>query len=176
MDTIETIMQRRSIRKYKQDEISQEDWDKILESGRQAPSAANRQPWHFVIVRDEELKRKVATACSGQSWMSDAHVILAGIGNPDASKGSTGRFWYEVDVSIAMQNMILAATSLGYGTCWIGAFDEGQVKELLKVPEEMRVVALTPIGVPDASPEARTRKDVNQVFSAEQYGQPIISA
>jgi nitroreductase len=173
MDTIETIMHRRSIRKYKPDEIPPADLDKILESGRQAPSAANRQPWHFVVVRDEDLKRKVAAACSGQNWLADAHVILAGIGSPGASRGSTGRPWYEVDVSIAMQNMILAATNLGYGTCWIGAFDEGQVKELLKVPEEMRVVALTPIGVPDASPDARPRKDVNQVFSAEQYGQPI---
>ena len=175
MDTIETIMKRRSIRKYKTDEIPPADLDKILESGRQAPSAANRQPWHFVVVRDKELKRKVAAACSGQNWMADAHVILAGIGNPNASRGSKGRFWYEVDVSIAMQNMILAATSLGYGTCWIGAFNEEQVKTLLKVPEEMRVVALTPIGVPDASPEARPRKDVNQVFSAEQYGRPIIN-
>jgi nitroreductase len=173
MDTIETIMKRRSIRKYKPDGIPQADLDKIFESGRQAPSAANRQPWHFVVVRDKELKRKVAEACSGQNWLADAHVILAGIGNPNASRGSTGRLWYEVDVSIAMQNMILAATNLGYGTCWIGAFDEGQVKALLKVPEEMRVVALTPIGVPDARPEARPRKDVNQVFSAEQYGQPI---
>jgi nitroreductase len=173
MDTIETIMRRRSIRKYKSDEIPPKDLDKILEAGRQAPSAANRQPWHFVVVRDEELKRKVAEACSGQNWMANADVILAGIGNPNASRGSTGRFWYEVDVSIAMQNMILAATSLGYGTCWIGAFSEEQVKALLKVPEEMRVVALTPIGVPDASPEARARKDVNQVFSAEQYGKPV---
>lgn len=170
MNTIETILKRRSIRKYKSDEIPQADLDKILECGRQAPSAANRQPWHFIVVRDKELKRKVAEACSGQNWLADAYVILAGIGNPNASRGSTGRLWYEVDVSIAMQNMILAATSLGYGTCWIGAFDEGQVKALLKVPEEMRVVALTPIGVPDASPEARPRKDVNQVFSAEQYG------
>jgi len=176
MDTIETIMQRRSIRKYKQDEIPPVDLDKILESGRQAPSAANRQPWHFVIVKDKELKRKVAEACSGQHWMADAHVILAGIGNPNASRGTAGRFWYEVDVTIAMQNMILAATSLGYGTCWIGAFSEAQVKSLLKVPEEMRVVALTPIGVPDANPEARPRKEVNQVFSAEQYGEPMIDA
>ncbi|HIE30512.1 TPA: nitroreductase [Candidatus Poribacteria bacterium] len=173
MDTIETIMRRRSIRRYKPGEISQVDLDKILESGRQAPSAANRQPWHFVVVRDQELKRKVAAACSGQNWLADAYIILAGIGSPGASRGSTGHPWYEVDVSIAMQNMILAATSLGYGTCWIGAFDEAQVKTLLKVPEEMRVVALTPIGVPDASPDARPRKDFNQVFSAEQYGQPM---
>jgi nitroreductase len=173
MDTIETIMHRRSIRKYKPEAIPQADLDTILESGRQAPSAANRQPWHFVVVRDEALKRQVAAACSGQNWLADAYVILAGIGSPSASRGSAGRPWYEVDVSIAMQNMILAATSLGYGTCWIGAFDEGQVKELLQVPEEMRVVALTPIGAPDASPDARPRKDVNQVFSAEQYGQPI---
>jgi len=173
MDTITTIMERRSIRRYKTDEIPPADLDKILEAGRQAPSAANRQPWHFVLTRDKELKKQVAAACSGQHWMADADVILAGIGLPSASAGSTGRLWYKVDVAIAMQNMILAATSLGYGTCWIGAFSEEEVKKVLDVPEEMRVVALTPIGVPDTSPAARPRKEVNQVFSAEKYGQPI---
>ena len=71
MDTIETIMRRRSIRKYKPNEIPQTDLDKILESGRQAPSAANRQPWHFVVVRDKELRRKVAAAFSGTVWTTN---------------------------------------------------------------------------------------------------------
>ena len=171
MDTIATIMKRRSIRKYKPEAIPEKDLEQILESGRQAPSAGNRQPWHFVIIQDKELKQQVAAACSKQTWMANADVILAGLGTPDASKGTAGRLWYEVDVAIAMQNMILAATNLGYGTCWIGAFDESKVKELLEVPKEMRVVALTPIGVPDASPDVRPRKD--EVFSSEKYGQPL---
>lgn len=170
MDTIEAILKRRSIRRYKPDPIPEEDLRKILECGRQAPSAGNRQPWHFIVTRDPELKRKLAEACNGQTWMADADVILTGVGVPSASRGSTGKLWYPVDVAIAMQNMILAATSLGYGTCWIGAFDGAKVKQLLGIPEEMEVVALTPIGVPAESPGPRPRKSPAEVFSKERYG------
>jgi len=164
METFDTIMQRRSIRKYKKDSIPEDDLKKILECGRQAPSAGNRQPWQFIIVRDPELKQKVASACSGQMWMADADVILAGVGIPNQSRGSSGRLWYPVDVAIAMQNMILAATDLGYGTCWIGAFDEEKVKELLDVSEKDAVVALTPIGVPDQKPGPKHRKPAEEIF------------
>lgn len=164
METIDTIMQRRSIRRYKKEAIPEDDLKKILESGRQAPSAGNRQPWQFIIVRDAELKQKVASACSGQMWMADADVILTGIGIPEKSRGSTGRMWYPVDVAIAMQNMILAATDLGYGTCWIGAFDENKLKELLDVSEKDAVIALTPIGVPDQKPSPRSRKLAEEIF------------
>jgi len=170
MDTIEAILKRRSVRRYKPDPIPEEDLRKILECGRQAPSAGNRQPWHFIVTRDPELKRKLAEACNGQTWMADADVILTGVGIPSASRGSTGRLWYPVDVAIAMQNMILAATSLGYGTCWIGAFDGAKVKELLGIPEDMEVVALAPIGVPAESPGPRPRKSPAEVFSKERYG------
>ncbi len=168
MDTLEAIMSRRSIRRYREGRIPDEDLRKILEAGRQAPSAGNRQPWHFVVIRDPEVKRQVAAACSNQMWMASADVIVAGVGLPEVSEK-----WYAVDVTIALQNMILAATSLGYGTCWIGAFDEGKVKEILGVPPEARVVALTPIGIPDESPAARPRKDFSQIFSRDRYGQPL---
>lgn len=159
METLDAIMQRRSIRKYKKESIPEDDLRKILECGRQAPSAANRQPWRFIVVRDPELKQKVASACSGQMWTADADVILAGIGVPEISDK-----WYPVDVAIAMQNMILAATSLGYGTCWIGAFDPQKVKEVLDVPENDTVVALAPIGVPDQKPGPKPRKSAEEVF------------
>ena len=121
MDTITAIMQRRSVRRYAAKGIPDDHLKAILEAGRQAPSAANRQPWHFVVVRDEERKRKLAAACSGQDWLADADVIVAGLGKPEVNEK-----WYPVDVAIAMENMILAATALGYGTCWIGAFEEAQ--------------------------------------------------
>lgn len=165
METIDTIMQRRSIRKYKKAAIPEDELKKILECGRQAPSAGNRQPWHFIVVRDNDMKQKVAKACSGQMWMADADVILAGVGIPEKSRGSTGRMWYPVDVAIAMQNMILAATDLGYGTCWIGAFDEDSVKEILNIPDENEVVALTPIGVSDQEPAAKPRKSAEEIFT-----------
>ncbi|HID55036.1 TPA: nitroreductase [Candidatus Poribacteria bacterium] len=165
MDTVETILKRRSIRRYKREPIPEEDLRKILECGRQAPSAANRQPWHFIVTREPDLKAKLAEACNGQMWIADADVILTAVGLP-----SVNQKWYQVDVAIAMQNMILAATSLGYGTCWIGAFQKDKVKELLGIPEDMDVIALTPIGVPDQSPGPRSRKSPEEVFSKERYG------
>jgi len=169
LDTLQAVFERRSIRKYRQDAISDDHLKQILEAGRQAPSAANRQPWHFIVVGEPEQKERVAQACNGQIWVADAAYILVAVGLPQASSK-----WYRVDVTIALQNMVLAARSLGYGTCWIGAFDPTRVKEVCKVPAEMEVVACTPLGVPDINPAARQRKPWEQVFSADRYGEPLV--
>jgi nitroreductase len=168
MDTLQTIMERRSIRKYKPEPIPAEHLRQILEAGRQAPSAANRQPWHFIVVGEPEQKRRLAEACRGQMWMADAAYILVAVGLPAVSNK-----WYRVDVAIALENMVLAARSLGYGTCWIGAFEPEQVKAVCQIPAELEVVACTPLGVPDAAPAARERKPWEEIFSAERYGQPL---
>jgi nitroreductase len=166
LDTIDAIMRRRSVRKYEAKPVAEKDLATILEAGRQAPSAANRQPWHFIVVRDEDQKRRLAEACSDQMWMADAGVIIAGVGKP-----SVNEKWFPVDVAIAMENMILVATALGYGTCWIGAFDQGKVKEVLGVPEELQVVALTPVGVPADRPDARPRQPMAEFASLDRYGE-----
>jgi len=168
MDTIETIMNRRSVRKFQSKPVSDEDLKTIIEAGRQAPSAANRQPWHFVVVKNEDQREKLAEACSGQTWLAGAAVIIAGVGKPAVNEK-----WYPVDVAIAMQNMILAAMSLGYGTCWIGAFDQERVKSVLGIPEDLTVVALTPIGVPDDRPEARPRQPLSEFASLDRYGEQL---
>ena len=168
MDTLQTIFQRRSVRRYKPDAIPHEHLKQILEAGRQAPSAGNRQPWHFILVGDPEQKRRVAQACNAQVWMADAAYILVAVGLPQVSSK-----WYRVDVAIALQNMVLAARSLGYGTCWIGAFQPAGVKQVCQIPPELEVVACTPLGVPDVAPAARTRKPWDQVFSADRYGQAL---
>jgi len=168
MDTIEAILKRRSIRKFQAKPISDEDLQTVIEAGRQAPSAANRQPWHFVVVRDDDQREKLAEACSGQTWLADAAAIIAGVGKPEVNEK-----WYRVDVAIAMENMILAATSLGYGTCWIGAFDQEQVKSVLGIPEDMEVVALTPLGVPDDAPEQRPRQPLSEFASLDRYGKKL---
>ena len=168
MDTVEAILARRSVRKYKKDPVKGEDLHTILEAGRQAPSGGNRQPWEFVIVKDEGLRQKVAEACNGQMWMADADVIIAGLGLPSVSEK-----WWTVDPTIALQNMVLAATDLGYGTCWIGAFKEDEVKALLGIPDDVRVICLTPVGVPDTEPPARPRKDPQEIFKLDGYDQPF---
>jgi nitroreductase len=167
MDTLQAIRERRSIRRYRPDPIPEEDLARIIEAGHLAPSAANRQPWRFILVTDPEERAALAQACRGQTWMADAACILVGVGLPDVSAK-----WYRVDVAIAMQNMILAAWSLGYGTCWIGAFDPDQVKQVCGIPEDADVVALTPIGVPAVSPDARSRKEIAEVFADGSFCEP----
>jgi nitroreductase len=164
LDVVTAIANRRSNRAYHPRPVPEEDLRAILEAGRQAPSANNRQPWHFVVVRDEPHRREVAEACGGQTWMADAGAIIAAL-------GTFSKDGYEVDVAIAMQNMILAATALGYGTCWIGDFDQERLKILLGVPEHLRVVALTPIGVAADRPDARPRQPMEEFASFERFGQ-----
>ncbi len=167
MDTLQAIHERRSIRRYRPDPIPEDDLASIIEAGHLAPSAANRQPWKFILVSDPEQKAALAEACRGQSWMAEAACILVGIGLPDVSAK-----WYPVDVAIAMQNMVLAAWSLGYGTCWIGAFDPESVKKVCRIPKDADVVALTPIGVPAVSPDARPRKEIAEVFADGTFDKP----
>jgi nitroreductase len=168
METLKAILSRRSVRKYRPEPVAPEDLARMLEAGRQAPSAANRQPWHFIVITDPAQRQAVAEACNGQLWMADAGAIICACGLPAVSER-----WWRVDPAIALQNMILAATALGYGTCWIGAFSEEAVKSVLGIPPELNVVALTPIGVPDESPAARPRKSPAEAFSGDRYPDPL---
>ncbi|HOG47381.1 MAG TPA: nitroreductase family protein [Anaerolineae bacterium] len=168
MDTIQTILARRSVRRYRPEPLPAQHLRQILEAGRQAPSASNRQPWTFVVVREAEQKRRLAAACRGQMWLADAACIVVGVALPEVSPR-----WCRVDVAIAMENMVLAARSLGYGACWIGAFEPDEVKAVCGIPVEAEVVACTPLGAPEAWPEPRERKAPGEVFFSERYGQAI---
>lgn len=168
MDTLEAILSRRSIRTYKPDPVPPAHLQQILEAARQSPSASNRQPWHFVVIGDQDQKERVAHLCGEQMWMAGAAYIIVAVGLPTASAK-----WYRVDVAIALQTLVLAANSLGYGTCWIGDYRPAEIRDLLHLPAEMEVVACTPLGVPAVSPVARPRKEWDQVFSADEYGRPL---
>jgi len=165
-DALSTIFRRRSVRAFAPTPMPEADLRTILEAVQQAPSAANRQPLHFIVVRDPDQKRRVAAAAANQHWLAQADVIFIAVGFPTQSQR-----WYVVDASIAMQNMVIAATALGYGTCWIGAFSEEAIREVVGLPPEARVVALSPVGRPAESPEARPRKSFDQLFSYDRYGQ-----
>jgi nitroreductase len=164
MDVFEVIEVRRSVREFKLDPIPDEKLGMILEAARLAPSAGNRQPWRFVLVQDADKKKAVARAADDQSFLGDAAVVVVAVGVPEVSAR-----WCEKDTMIALEHMVLAATALGYGTCWIGAFDEDAIKRLLKIPANMRVVALLPIGVPDEKPAARPRKKPSEIFFREDW-------
>ena len=171
MEFYDVIKKRKSIRKYKPDPIPDDVLNRILDAGRIAPSAKNYQPWHFIVIKDPEVKKRVAEASRGQHWMADADVIVCGCALMDVAWGRMGGYMssFAVDLSIALEHMILAAANEGLGTCWIGAFDEKQVKEVLQVPENVRVVALTPIGYPAQEAKDRGRKDLKEIISYDIF-------
>jgi nitroreductase len=168
MDLFETVEKRRSIRKFRPNPIPDKDLKKILEAGRLAPSGGNRQPWSFIVVRKPETKKKLAAVANLQRFIADADTVLIALGDPAVSKSL-----YKQDPMIAIEHMVLASTALGYGTCWIGAFNENDVKEIAKVPENMTVIALLPIGIPDETPPPKPRRAFKEVFFKESYGKPM---
>ena len=168
MELFETVEKRRSIRKFKPNPIPDRDLKKILEAGRLAPSGGNRQPWSFIVVRKPETKKKLAAVANLQRFIAEADTVLIALGDPAVSKSL-----YKQDPMIAIEHMVLASTALGYGTCWIGAFNENDVKEIAKVPENMTVIALLPIGVPDENPLPKPRRAFKEVFFKESYGKPM---
>jgi nitroreductase len=164
MDVFEAIKARRSIRKYRSEPIPDEKLGLIFDAARLAPSADNRRPWRFIIVRNADRKKALAKVADNQTFFKDAAAIVAAVGDREVSTR-----WHEKDTMIALEHMVLAATALGYGTCWIGSFDEDGVKRLLKIPEKMKVVALLPIGIPDEKPAARSRKELSEIFFKEEW-------
>jgi nitroreductase len=163
-ETLETIWQRRSVRRYESDPLPEQDLSLILEAARRAPTGSNRQNWRMVVVTDPELRRKTAQACNAQMWMADAPVILCLVTLPGEGK---------VNGAIVLDHAILAATSLGYGTCWIGAYSADGVRAVLGIPEDHGIVCLTPVGRPAQTPDARSRKPPAELFMKERFGSPL---
>jgi nitroreductase len=157
MEFTNIVSTRKSIRDYQNKPIEEEKLTQILEAARWAPSWANRQCVRYVVVKDKVTIEKL----SGRfGWIRQAPVVIAACADPNDSGVRNGMDYYLVDVGIALQQLVLAATDLGLGTCWIGAFDEAHVKDALEVPEGVKVVALTPLGYPAAiSAQSRTVRE-----------------
>ncbi|KPK63277.1 nitroreductase [candidate division WOR_3 bacterium SM23_42] len=171
MEFYEIIKKRKSVRKYKSDPIPEDVLNRILDAGRMAPSAKNYQPWHFIVVRDPEMKKKVAEACRNQPFMAEAGVIICGCALEKIAWGRMGNYMasWPHDLTIALDHIILAATNEGLGTCWIGAFDEKMVKDVLGIPDDVRVVALTPVGYPAEEARERGRLELKDIVSYEKF-------
>jgi nitroreductase len=170
MDVFTAIDQRRSVRAYKEMDVEEDKLRKILEAGRLSPSASNRQEWKFIVIKNKETRWKLADAALGQSFIGEAPVVIVACAVETGAIMLCGQPAYTVDVSIACAFMILQAYELGLGTCWIGAFQENDVKEILKIPESVRVVAMIPLGYPDQPSSQRSRKALDQIVCFEKYG------
>jgi len=173
MDFYEVIRTRRSIRSYRPDPVPEESLGRVLEAARVAPSGSNRQPWKFIIVKDEELKNRMAAACGDQSFIAEAPIVIVACGyNIHYNRGGyMGDMSMLVDVSIAFTHLILAARAEGLGTCWIGAFDNEEVKTVLNIPKDVSVVAITPLGYPKYEEfiEPSQRKSLDEVVSMSKF-------
>lgn len=168
MDIIET---RKSIRSYKTKEIEEEKLNYILEAFRKAPSAKNLQPWKLVVVKNKKVIKDLAIACNNQTFLEDAPVMIAACAIEEEAYGRMGGYMnsYPIDIALALEHLILAAAEQGLGTCWIGAFKEQLVKDILGVPDDVRVVALTPVGYPEREASTRGRKPLSEIVSYEKY-------
>jgi len=175
MTVFDIIQERGSIRRYKATQIPRTDLQTILEAARLSQSAANRQPWQFIVVTDRAILEKLALVSHWpdrppQSSVSTAPTVIICLTDPEMSR-KVGPFdGYLVDLSIAIENMALTAWELGIGSCWIGAFQEDKVKALLHVPENLRVVSLLTLGYADEQPRLKNRKKLNEIIYYQQYG------
>jgi nitroreductase len=162
---------RYSVRSYQDKEIEDALLEKVLEAGRLAPSAVNNQPWSFIVIRENDSRKRLESVYN-REWFLSAPVIIAVCYDRSLSwKRSDGKDFGEIDASIAMTHMILAATELGLGTCWIGAFNAREAKKVLMLPESVEAVAFTPLGFPiSAKPPVKSRKNPDEIVHWEFYG------
>jgi nitroreductase len=173
MEFYEVIKTRRSIRSYKPDAPSQDVIDRIMEAVRIAPSGSNRQPWKFILVTDPSLKKELAVACGDQKFVGEAPIVVVASGHDIKYNrgGYMGKMSFILDVSIAFTHLVLAAREEGLGTCWIGSFNNGKVKELLEIPDDHDVVAVSPLGYPDGEEfqETDRRKPLSEIASTNRF-------
>ena len=153
MEVWEAIEKRVSVRRFSTRDVPEEVVDRVLEAGCRAPTAGNLQPWRFWVVRKQEIKEELAEAAWGQMFVSEAPVVIVCCVDLDACAhgyGSRGETLYGIqDTAAAIENMILTATSEGWGTCWVGAFSEEAARRVLELPPGIRPVALVVIGEPE---------------------------
>ncbi len=168
MELMQVIRARRSIRSYLDRPVEEEKLLAVLEAGRLAPSARNMQDWRFIVVSDPATRQRLAEAAKGQQFVAQAPLVIAACGTSDLVM-TCGQPAYAIDVAIALDHMTLAAASLGLGSCWIGAFYEDRVKQILAVPPEVRVVALLPLGYPADMPAPRPRKSLEDIAAREHW-------
>jgi len=180
MEVLEAIRTRRSIRRYKSTPVDDKTIELVLEAVRWAPSWKNTQCWRFIVVRDNNIKSQLANITTFNNPSTDAIrnapvVIVACAelgksGYSDGQQASDKGDWYMFDVALAMQNLVLAAHSLGLGTVYNGLFDAKKAATILNVPAGFCVVSLTPLGYPDQEPAPRPRKELAQIAFYDKFG------
>lgn len=173
MEISDAIKNRRSIRSFMPDSIPEEDLTKILEASRWAPSSGNTQPLEIVIIEEEKSMKKLVEAARGQTFVGEAPVALvicANIPRTAETYGKRGEEMYVIqDTAAAIQNILLRAHSLGYGTCWVGSFFDEKLSELIEAPDHVRPLAIIPIGKPDEDSKAPPKRSLEEIIHKETF-------
>jgi nitroreductase len=190
MDVFDAIKNRRSIRHYKTDSIDDKTLQSILEAAHWAPSWGNNQCWRFIVIRDVQIKSKIADTLTkiklDEEWVENAAsmsikqapvlIVIcaekdkAGYGPDGKTSTDKGKYWFMFDVALSMENLTLAAHALGLGTVIVGGFDSVKVEEILGVPDGFTVVTMTPLGIPSRKGQVSPRKQLNEVLYKEKFG------
>jgi len=165
MACIDKVLNRRSIRKFKNEPVSKEIIDRILEAGRRAPSATNQQPWHFVVARDH-AKKESCTYRGFNRFATEAPFVVVGLYR--RSEAIIEKLSL-MDVTIALQNMVVAAWVQGVGSCWMGAFDEGKLRDTLNLPDDARIVGAVAFGIPDEEPRQPAKKPLGDIVHFDEW-------
>jgi nitroreductase len=185
MEFIDVILSRKSVRSFSEEEIPENVLNEMLEAARLSPSSQNRQCWRFIVVQNKETRERLALK-SGligkvNFFIKDAPVIIVACADPSKSVKLNKQNYYLVDIAIAFQQMMLAAWNHGVGSCWLAAFDEQKVKDILNIPDNIRVVAMSPFGYPKEKASlydkalktfagSKKRLDLNKIIMWEKWG------
>ncbi|MEX0568437.1 MAG: nitroreductase family protein [Candidatus Njordarchaeota archaeon] len=164
MSIVDVIKNRRSIRKYKNKDVSLNLLMELIDAAKWAPSSKNRQPWEFIITTDPQKIRKIAEA-KGQKWIAGSPAIILGISDPNISP-----VYHMSDTAMAMHNISLAAIQYGLGTCWLGIYEYEEIKKMFGIPKNKVLVGALTVGYPDEDPEPKERKDIDEILCFEKYG------
>ncbi|MES0278640.1 MAG: nitroreductase family protein [Dehalococcoidales bacterium] len=171
MEFLELARQRYSVRAYKSIPVEGEKLEKVLEAARLAPTACNLQPFQLIVIhtkgREAELRRIYS-----ESWFVQAPIVICACAIPSQSwNRRDGKNYCIVDVTIAMDHLILAAADMGLGTCWIGAFNPEDARKILGLPDDVEPIAFTPLGYPDDQPGHlhKSRKSINELVRYERW-------
>ena len=180
MEFTDVIKARSSVREYSDRPVEADTITAVLECARLAPSWANKQCWRFIVITNKDTIEYIAKSSIINRWLKTAPVLIVACADPVESDSHNSLEYYTVDVSIAVDHLILAATDRGLGTCWVAGFNEEKIKELLEIPKRIRIVALTPLGYPADKKglveqitktllKAKKRKSLDEIVHYEQW-------
>ncbi|MEM3226862.1 MAG: nitroreductase family protein [Thermoplasmata archaeon] len=167
-DGYQSIMDRKSVRKFLDKEVPEDILIKILDAAKYAPSAWNSQPWRFIVIKDRDHLKKLAELIPYGKFMDKVPMAIAIVANPEESN-----LWC-IDGTCATENLMIAASYFDLGTCWVADADQPEIKKILKIPLSWKVITVTPLGYPETAPKEKLRKDLKELIYNEYFGVKLL--